>query len=195
MANRSIPHETVLRGFVMYLEYMSFAEISRYDDMPHEDTLSRWAKEGEGTEGYPWHKIREMTASRRAMVSYHREIGERAQKPWEEKVDEMAQDLLDARDTVMQAIEDGTHKEVKIKDLIDIIKAESLIHGKATQRTEEMADMTQMLATIVANRVRQNLQDQNLADRILDLIAQDFEAARASGGDLSDINQIGPSGQ
>jgi len=191
MANRSIPHETVLRAFVMYLEYLSYAEISSYEGMPHEDTISRWAKEGEGTEGYPWPKIRDMTASRRAMVSYDREIGDRAQKPWEEKVDEMTQDLLDARDTVMQAIEDGTHKEVKIKDLIDIIKAEALVHGKATERTEEMADMTQMLATIVANRVRQNLQDQNLADRILDLIAQDFEAARASGG-TGDLSQIGP---
>jgi len=192
MANKSYTQEDVLRAFVMYLEYMTYAEISEYDGMPHEDTVARWSEDGEGTEGYPWPKIREMTASRRAMVSYDREIGERAQKPWHEKVDEMTQDLLDARDTVMQAIQEGTHKEVKIKDLIDIIKAEALVHGEATERTEAVADMTQMLATIVANRVRQNLQDQNLADRILDLIAQDFEAARATGGDPSDLNQIAP---
>jgi hypothetical protein len=190
MANKSYPQETVLRAFVMYLEYMSYSEIASYDGMPHEDTVSRWSKEGEATEDYPWPKIREMTASRRAMVSYDREIGERARKPWNEKVDEMAQDLLDARDTVMQAIEDGTHKEVKIKDLIDIIKAEALVHGEATQRTEVVANLTQKLATIVANRVRQGLQDQNKADRILDLIAQDFEAARSAGGDPTNVEKI-----
>jgi hypothetical protein len=192
MANKSYSQETVLRAFVMYLEYMSYAEIAGYDGMPTEDTISRWAKTGEATEEYPWPKIREMTATRRAMVSYDREIGERAQKPWAEKVDEMTQDLLDARDTVMQAIEDGTHKEVKIKDLIDIIKAEALVHGEATQRTEKVANLTQVLGSIVANRIRQNLQDQNLADRILDLIAQDFEAAMASGGDVSNLKKIAP---
>jgi len=192
MANKSYTQETVLRAFVMYLEYMSYSEISEYEGMPHEDTVARWSNEGEATEGYPWPKIREMTATRRAQVSYDREIGERAQKPWREKMDEMKQDLLDARDTVMQAIDDGTHKEVRLKDLIDIIKAEALVHGEATERTEQVADMTQMLATIVANRVRQNLQDQNLADRILDLIAQDFEAARATGGDPSDLERIAP---
>ena len=191
MANKSIPHETVLRAFVMYLEYMSYAEIARDLDV-HEETISRWAKQGEGTEGYPWPKIREMTATRRAMVSYDREIGERARKPWNEKMGEMKQDLLDARDHIMQAIEEGTTKEVKVTDLVKIIKAEALVHGEATQRTEALADMTQTLATIVANRVRQNLKDQNKADRILDLIAQDFEAARATGGDPSDLNQIAP---
>lgn len=190
MANKSYPIETVFRAFVMRLDYLSYAEIAEYDGMPHEETVARWSKQGEGTEGYPWDKIREMTASKRALVSYERQIGDRALAPWTEKVDGMKQDLMDTRDFVMNAIKDGTIKEAKVKDLIDVIKAEALVHGEATQRTEAVADMTNMLAKIVMNRVRQNLKDQNLADRILDLIAQDFEVARSTGGDPDAISSL-----
>ena len=192
MPNRSYPQETVYRAFVMFMEYLSYSEISTYDGMPHEDTISRWDKQGEGTEGYPWRKIREMTATRRAMVSYDREIGERAKKPWDEKVDEMAQDLIDVRDKIMQAIDDGDVKEYSISDLTKVMKTEAMIQGEAQQQTKAVSNLTQMLATIVANRVRQNLQNQNTADRILDLIAQDFEAARAADGDPGTVAEITP---
>ena len=192
MPNRSYPQETVYRAFVMFMEYLSYSEISTYDGMPHEDTISRWDKNGEGTEGYPWRKIREMTATRRAMVSYDREIGERAKKPWDEKVDEMAQDLIDVRDKIMQAIDDGDVKEYSISDLTKVMKTEAMIQGEAQQQTKAVSNLTQMLATIVANRVRQNLQNQNTADRILDLIAQDFEAARAADGDPGTVAEITP---
>jgi len=192
MPNRSYPQETVYRCFVMFMEYLSYSEISKYDGTPHEETISRWDKQGEGTEGYPWRKIREMTATRRAMVSYDREIGERAKKPWDEKVDEMSQDLIDVRDKIMQAIDDGDVKEYSVSDLTKVMKTEAMIQGEAQQQTKAVSNLTQMLATIVANRVRQNLKDQNKADRILDLIAQDFEAARAADGDPGTVAEITP---
>lgn len=188
------PKETVFRCFVSFLEYVSAEEISRSGDgEPGADTIRRWAKEGECTAGYPWDKIREMTASRRAMIAYEREVGERALRPWQEKVPEMAQDLIDTRDKIMDAIHAGTTKQFSAKDLIDVIKAEALIHGEATQRTETMSRYVQILAQLVARRVREGLQDPQLAERILDLIAQDFEAVRAAGGDMDAVKEIAPS--
>lgn len=186
------PIEIVFRCFVSYLDFMTPGEISRMDEqMPHENTIREWVKKGEGTEGYPWDKIREITMAFRAEVELERQIGDRALQPWQEIVREISQDLVDARDKVMEHIKAGAMKQPGVKDLVDIIKAEGWIRGEATTRVEVLQNQTRLLGQIIQRRIHQELRSNpHLAERIIDLIAQDFKAARATGGDEKKMKEL-----
>jgi hypothetical protein len=185
---RSSP-EVVYRAMGMFLDYASYTEIGKAVERKS-DTISQWAQDGIGTHGYPWEQVRAVMAPNRAGLSYERVVSDRALKPWQEQQKEIMQDLLDARDYVMQAIKDGTAAQPRIGDLKEIVKAQMLAQGQATQRVEMIGGYVKELGQIVYRRIVENVKERDLALRILELIAADFSLLQSTGGDASAVKKL-----
>jgi hypothetical protein len=183
------PPEVVYRALGMYLDYAGWGEIASAVGL-HGESIKMWSRRGVGTYGYPWNQIRAVMAPKRAELSYNRTVSDRALKPWEEQQKEIMQDLLDARDFIMDAIKEGTVQTPKISDLEKIVKAQMLAQGQATQRVEMIGGYVKELGQIVYRRVVENVTDRELALRILELIAADFSILQTTGGDKQAVKKL-----